>query len=166
MISCHSPLPLGALNYSTGEFEWSIYTTKLEDLRFDLRYIFGESFWMHSQMSVLPGRVKSFISKWSKLKQTTLKSLSCLLSAHGNVNQLGGSFVNGRPLPDEIRQRIVEMAHSNIRPCDISRRLRVSHGCVSKILCRLGTIKEVIVTIQTPYRQIASRRKWMYHLFI
>ncbi|VDK32264.1 unnamed protein product [Taenia asiatica] len=57
--------------------------------------------------------------------------------AHGNVNQLGGSFVNGRPLPDEIRQRIVEMAHSNIRPCDISRRLRVSHGCVSKILCRL-----------------------------
>ena len=65
------------------------------------------------------------------------------LTAHGNVNQLGGSFVNGRPLPDEIRQRIVEMAHSNIRPCDISRRLRVSHGCVSKILCRYVLISVI-----------------------
>nr|CUU98940.1 hypothetical transcript [Hymenolepis microstoma] len=68
--------------------------------------------------------------------------------AHGNVNQLGGSFVNGRPLPDEIRQRIVEMAHSNIRPCDISRRLRVSHGCVSKILCRYnetGSIRPGVI---------------------
>ncbi|VUZ54960.1 unnamed protein product [Hymenolepis diminuta] len=69
-------------------------------------------------------------------------------ATHGNVNQLGGSFVNGRPLPDEVRQRIVEMAHSNIRPCDISRRLRVSHGCVSKILCRYnetGSIRPGVI---------------------
>jgi transposase len=56
--------------------------------------------------------------------------------SYGERNQLGGFFVNGRPLPNSIRMRIVEMANLGIRPCDISRQLRVSHGCVSKILAR------------------------------
>ena len=54
----------------------------------------------------------------------------------GRVNQLGGVFVNGRPLPLEMRQKIVEMHQSGIRACHISRQLKVSHGCVSKILNR------------------------------
>ncbi|XP_048827360.1 paired box protein Pax-5-like isoform X1 [Brienomyrus brachyistius] len=69
-------------------------------------------------------------------------------SGHGGVNQLGGVFVNGRPLPDVVRQRIVELAHQGVRPCDISRQLRVSHGCVSKILGRYyetGSIKPGVI---------------------
>ncbi|XP_051744682.1 paired box protein Pax-5 isoform X9 [Ctenopharyngodon idella] len=69
-------------------------------------------------------------------------------SGHGGVNQLGGVFVNGRPLPDVVRQRIVELAHQGVRPCDISRQLRVSHGCVSKILGRYyetGSIRPGVI---------------------
>ncbi|XP_033115588.1 mucin-5AC-like isoform X2 [Anneissia japonica] len=64
------------------------------------------------------------------------------------VNQLGGSYANGRPLPPSIRQHIVELAQQGVRPCDISRQLKVSHGCVSKILVRYyetGSIKPGVI---------------------
>ncbi|XP_072005091.1 paired box protein Pax-8 isoform X3 [Engystomops pustulosus] len=73
---------------------------------------------------------------------------SSLHIGHGGLNQLGGAFVNGRPLPEVVRQRIVDLAHQGVRPCDISRQLRVSHGCVSKILGRYyetGSIRPGVI---------------------
>lgn len=70
------------------------------------------------------------------------------LAGQGRVNQLGGVFINGRPLPNHIRRQIVEMAAAGVRPCVISRQLRVSHGCVSKILNRFqetGSIRPGVI---------------------
>ncbi|XP_076468969.1 uncharacterized protein LOC143299570 [Babylonia areolata] len=76
------------------------------------------------------------------------------------VNQLGGVFVNGRPLPESVRRRIVELAQMGVRPCDISRQLLVSHGCVSKILTRYyetGSIKPGSIGGNKPkVRQVAT----------
>lgn len=71
-----------------------------------------------------------------------------IFAGQGRVNQLGGLFINGRPLPNYQRLKIVEMAAQGIRPCVISRKLRVSHGCVSKILNRYqetGSIRPGVI---------------------
>ncbi|KAG9275365.1 paired box protein Pax-2 isoform X2, partial [Astyanax mexicanus] len=91
--------------------------------------------------------------QWAASRRRTISQRKAMAhspgrSGHGGVNQLGGVFVNGRPLPDVVRQRIVELAHQGVRPCDISRQLRVSHGCVSKILGRYyetGSIKPGVI---------------------
>jgi len=55
---------------------------------------------------------------------------------HSGVNQLGGAFVNGRPLPETIRYQIVELAGQGARPCEISRKLqgKIHHLNISLII--------------------------------
>lgn len=67
-----------------------------------------------------------------KFPQKTNQAI-CLFIGQAGVNQLGGVFVNGRPLPDCVRRRIVELALMGVRPCDISRQLLVSHGKAQSI---------------------------------
>jgi hypothetical protein len=46
-----------------------------------------------------------------------------LSKGQGRVNQLGGVFINGRPLPNHLRMKIIDMAAQGIRPCVISRQV-------------------------------------------
>uniref|UniRef100_A0AAY4DW50 Paired domain-containing protein n=1 Tax=Denticeps clupeoides TaxID=299321 RepID=A0AAY4DW50_9TELE len=111
-------------------------------------------------MSSLPGSVPRMMrpAPGQNYPRTTFPLEVSTPLGQGRVNQLGGVFINGRPLPNHIRHKIVEMAHHGIRPCVISRQLRVSHGCVSKILCRYqetGSIRPGAIGGSKP-RQVAT----------
>jgi hypothetical protein len=65
-------------------------------------------------------------------------TISSLRRAVGDLNQTinqhGRVYSNGRPLPTEIRANIILLHKLAVRPCEISRRLKISHGVVSKII--------------------------------
>ncbi|XP_046318778.1 LOW QUALITY PROTEIN: paired box protein Pax-8 [Marmota monax] len=113
----------------------------------------SEGLWPAGQGSGLAaGAAGTSVKEAPSVRQAARDSLAMphnsIRSGHGGLNQLGGAFVNGRPLPEVVRQRIVDLAHQGVRPCDISRQLRISHGCVSKILGRYyetGSIRPGVI---------------------
>lgn len=54
----------------------------------------------------------------------------------GRLNQLGGMYISGKPLSLELRSRIINLSCLGLRQCEISRRLKVTHGCISKLLSK------------------------------
>ena len=62
------------------------------------------------------------------------KALLAYFTDSARFNRLGGAYQNGKPLPKFLRRQIIALAQNGVRQCDISRRLQITHGCVSKIL--------------------------------
>lgn len=91
-------------------------------------------------LSSIPPVFSSSLSSGGPISSSSLSQGS---QSQG-VNQLGGNFANGKPLPFHVRLRILELALCGYRPCDISRQLLVSHGCVSKILARFAETGSIL----------------------
>ena len=54
---------------------------------------------------------------------------------HSGVNQLGGEFFNGRPLPEMMRYQIVDLARQGMKSCEISRKLQGKISIKKNVQC-------------------------------
>ena len=85
--------------------------------------------------SLLPGPDTKVVAT-PKMENKRLHSFDNLLQGWGRLNQWGRAFNHGRPLPTHLRLKIVEMAATGARRSVISRQLKVSHSCVTRIIAR------------------------------
>lgn len=110
--------------------------------------LFGPSFSSSSSKNVDNKAVPS-CSQQAQVGQifgaaTTTTTASSSVISSASTNQLGGCFTNGKPLPLGSRLKILRMSLGGYKPCDISRRLLVSHGCVSKILTKFAKTGSIL----------------------
>ncbi|XP_054934749.1 paired box protein Pax-6 isoform X5 [Physeter macrocephalus] len=110
---------------------------------------------------LLPPPPPSSFSLLFFLSSPLCSALLSLSSGHSGVNQLGGVFVNGRPLPDSTRQKIVELAHSGARPCDISRILQTHADAKVQVLDNQNVSNGCVSSINRVLRNLASEKQQM-----
>nr|XP_058926365.1 paired box protein Pax-6 isoform X5 [Kogia breviceps] len=127
-----------------------------------LFFLFSSSFSSPSpSSSLLPPPPPSSFSLLFFLSSPLCSALLSLSSGHSGVNQLGGVFVNGRPLPDSTRQKIVELAHSGARPCDISRILQTHADAKVQVLDNQNVSNGCVSSINRVLRNLASEKQQM-----
>lgn len=71
------------------------------------------------------------------------ESVSSYPGRSSGTNQLGRTYSPGLPLSMSEREQIVNLYKSGWKICDISKRLCITHSCVSKILNRYRTTGSV-----------------------
>ena len=62
-----------------------------------------------------------------------LEGLLANVRGSARFNRVGGAYQNGKPIPEWL-PKMISLAQNGACQCDISRRFRITHGCVSKIL--------------------------------
>ena len=75
------------------------------------------------------------------------------------VNNLGGVYQIGRPLPQETRMKIVDLHKKGVKPSDISKILQVTPTCVSYILARFNETGSIAPIKHRGRRPIKSTPK-------
>ncbi|CAF1073335.1 unnamed protein product [Adineta ricciae] len=93
------------------------------------RVINSPTSWPHSSVPTATGATQAPPSANSGTTPSSSNMMyhpQCLsYEGQGRINQLGGVFINGRPLPNHLRMKIIDMAAQGIRPCVISRQVLI-----------------------------------------
>ncbi|VDN52175.1 unnamed protein product [Dracunculus medinensis] len=93
-----------------------------------------------------PSSISSDINECRSSTDSELQRHDSITSYPGRssgTNQLGRTYSPGLPLSMNEREQIVQLYQNGWKICDISKRLCITHSCVSKILNRYRTTGSV-----------------------